>query len=363
MLMRFPSDLKQVAQTIAACPTAPYHEGLVRSAALQLLHRLPHLTLRLDPFGNVIAHYRYRPHPGTALALVAHMDHPGFVGHQFLGGVSASYFKGQRVAFFDPKTGEALGSRLVRKIAFTDKIKKVTWNRPPPAGAIGMWDLPAFKFTSSHFHSRACDDLVGLSTIIALLRHLSKQRARADVYGLLTRAEEVGFQGTLAALSGRTPFPKIPVLSLETSQTQGFATPGEGPIIRVGDRTSVFDSGVTHWLQSAAQALAKRTKQFRSQRLLMGGGTCEGTPFHLAGYPTGALCLALTNYHNMGPRHKIALENVRLDDWQNLLLLLKHLATTAGGVEHSLRPLRSRLRKLSQTGVRHLKKHPLSRQR
>jgi putative aminopeptidase FrvX len=358
--MRFPSDLKQVAQTIATWPTAPYHEGLIRSAAFKLLRGLPHLTLRLDPFGNVIAHYRYRPTPGRALALVAHMDHPGFVADQFLGGVSPPYFKGQRVAFFDPQTGAALGSRRIQKIAFTNEVKKVNWNRPPPAGAIGMWNLPAFAFTPTHFHSRACDDLVGVSTIIALLRHLSRQKARANVYGLLTRAEEVGFQGTLAALSDRPPFPKIPVLSLETSQAQGFATPGEGPIIRVGDRTSVFDSGVTHWLQSAAQTLAKRSKQFRFQRLLMGGGTCEGTPFHLAGYPTGALCLALTNYHNMGPRHKITSENVRLDDWHNLLLLLQHLAT-AQGVEPSLRPLRSRLRKLSRTGVRQLKKHPLSR--
>jgi endoglucanase len=31
----------------------------------------------------------------------------------------------------------------------------------------------------------------------------------------------------------------------------------------------------------------------------MDGGTCNSTVFHAFGYETGALCLALGNYHNM----------------------------------------------------------------
>jgi hypothetical protein len=61
----------------------------------------------------------------------------------------------------------------------------------------------------------------------------------------------------------------------------------------------------------------------------MGGGTCEASVFHRAGLPTGALCVALNHYHNMGPGTAVRSESISLRDWQGLYDFLFFLATEA----------------------------------
>jgi hypothetical protein len=61
----------------------------------------------------------------------------------------------------------------------------------------------------------------------------------------------------------------------------------------------------------------------------MGGGTCEASVFLRAGIPTGALCVALNHYHNMGPGTSIRAESISLRDWQGLYDFLFFLATGA----------------------------------
>ena len=46
----------------------------------------------------------------------------------------------------------------------------------------------------------------------------------------------------------------------------------------------------------------------------MSGGTCEATAYQEFGFQTAAVCVALGNYHNCGPRNRIAAEfGVRID--------------------------------------------------
>lgn len=332
--------LKAVAVALAHIPTAPYHERQIRAEAIRQLEGLPHLKLRQDRYGNLIAHYRNRPQRGQALALVAHLDHPGFSipdatfrkkrCAEFLGGVAQDYFRSQRVFFFHRKSPEPLGSCTLQRIDWSQPQKKVYFDQAFPKSAeFGMWDLPVARFTGDRFINRNCDDLVGAATIIALLADLASSGAQGEVYGLLTRAEEVGFHGALASLKASPALPRIPILSLETSNARGFAKIGEGPILRVGDRTSIFTPSVTAWMQTALEEIKKKQTDAVYQRLLMGGGTCEATVFQQAGYPAGALCVALKNYHNMGLRNQIAAEAVSLADWQGLYALLRYLATEA----------------------------------
>ena len=89
---------------------------------------------------------------------------------------------------------------------------------------------------------------------------------------------------------------------------------GDGPILRVGDKTSVFDQVVTAELAAAAEE-AKITVQ----RCLMSGGSCEATAFRLYGVRCGALCVALGNYHNCGPGERIEAEYVSLHDMLGLV--------------------------------------------
>lgn len=330
--------LKSVAESLARIPTAPYHEHQVRAEAIRLLGKLPNVKLRIDAYGNLIAHYCNRPKRGSALALVAHLDHPGFSipnaafrkarCAEFLGGVAQDYFRPQNVLFFNRKKIEPLGSCKLVRVDWSAPQKKAVFDKPFPKGAeFGMWDLPVARFSPDHFINRNCDDLVGAATIIALIQELAQSGARAEVYGLLTRAEEVGFHGALASLKASPALPKIPTLSLETSNARGFAEIGAGPILRVGDRTTIFTPSISAWLQQAFEAIKKAKPETRYQRLLMGGGTCEATVFQHAGYPTGALCVALDNYHNMGLENKLAAESVSLTDWQGLYELLRHVAT------------------------------------
>jgi endoglucanase len=222
-----------------------------------------------------------------------------------------------------------------------------------------MWDLPRARCTKQLFISPACDDLAQVSTVLALLRRLALGGARGSVHALFTRAEEIGFAGAFASLRDTRSLASMPTLSLETSQARGFARVGAGPIVRVGDRLSIFDSAITHWLETAFRDLQAARPGFISQRLLMGGGTCEASVFRRAGLPTGALCVALHHYHNMGPRHLIRAESISLRDWQGLYDFLFFLATGAKSPAAADAPVAARLSRLEESGLAALRRAPL----
>ncbi len=301
-----PADLITILRSILAQPTAPFFEDAVRAEILMHLAQLPHVRCTQDHFGNVIAQYEH----GAAEArhaFAAHMDHPGYVGEEFLGGVPSAY----------------LESAAPRR----------------DFGAFAMWDLPAFVLEGGLVHSRACDDLVGCASIVALFQALEEASATTNVYGLFTRAEEVGFLGAIElGRSGRVPA-GITIISLECSSelSAGAGKMGEGVIIRVGDKTSLFDDAATRELVAVATG-----REIPHQRALMSGGTCEATAYQLYGYRCAALCVALGNYHNCGAANTIAAEFVALKDVQSLLDLMTAVATQAE-VHDGSRALRAKL--------------------
>jgi putative aminopeptidase FrvX len=297
-----------VVRTILAQPTAPFFEDAVRGEILQLLAQCPHVTTSLDDFGNVIAHYRRGERPAR-FALAAHMDHPGFVGAEFLGGVPESYREK------NPPTREF--------------------------GAFSMWDLPACEVSEGRIYSRACDDLIGCAAIVATFQELERLNSDANVYGLFTRAEEVGFVGAIHLAKSRVLPGDVTVISLECSSEKGGACKmGDGAILRVGDRTSIFDSDATGVLAE----LAKRA-EIPVQRCLMSGGTCEATAYQLYGYRCGALCVALGNYHNCGPNERIEAEFVSIDDVRGLVGLCVEAARCGEPPGAANDALRARLEK------------------
>ncbi len=295
-----------IAKSILSQPTAPFYEDAVRAEIRRLLADCPDVRITEDAFGNLIALYR-RGRTRAPLAFAAHMDHPAYVGRAFLGGVPEHYRKKK------PPTRRFDGFR--------------------------MWDLPAFEVRAGRIRSRACDDLIGCACIVAMLRELQRTRAKCAAYGLFTRAEEVGFIGAIElARSGVLPR-KTTVISLETSSVKGGpVTMGAGVIVRVGDRTSIFDSAATAQLQEAAKAA-----EIPHQRALMQGGTCEATAYALHGHRTAAMCVALGNYHNCGPGGRIAPEFVSVDDAFGMARLC--VAAAGAGCSDPLGSLRRRLEK------------------
>jgi endoglucanase len=272
------------------------------------LAQCPHVQVSRDDFGNVIAQYQ-RGAATPRYAFAAHMDHPGFVGDEFLGGVPEEY----RAA------------------------------RPPTRdfGAFAMWDLPPFECKEGRIYSRACDDLIGCAAILALFRELEEDGVEGSVLGLFTRAEEVGFIGAILLAKGRRVPDDVTIVSLECSseRSAGAGRMGEGVIIRVGDKTSIFDDSATR----ALAALAAESK-IPHQRCLMAGGTCEATAYQLYGYRSAALCVALGNYHNCGRDTTIAPEFVSVEDVQSLFRLLVAAATAPSPADSAI-ALRERLEK------------------
>jgi putative aminopeptidase FrvX len=297
-----------VVRTILAQPTAPFHEDAVRGEILQLLAQFPHVRTRFDQFGNVIAWYQ-RGDWSPRFALAAHMDHPGYVGGEFLGGVPESYRE----------------------------------KKPPTRdfGAFAMWDLPACEVKDGRIYSRACDDLIGCAAIVATFEELERSESEASVYGLFTRAEEVGFVGAIHLAKSGEISREITVISLECSSEKGGACKmGDGAILRVGDRTSIFDSDTMGSLAEIA-----KVAEIPVQRCLMSGGTCEATAFQLYGYRCGALCIALGNYHNCGPDERIEPEFVSIRDVQGMARLCVEVARSPEVSGGSNEALRTRLEK------------------
>ncbi len=303
-------------RTVLSTPTAPFHEYMVDRRIRELLSPLKHVTLETDHFGNIIARYRRgrkRPH----LAFGAHMDHPGWVRFrgkaEFLGGVPDERLDSHAIEWF---------------------------------GDFGMWKLKSFELKDGLIYSRACDDLVGCSAIIAMFLNLEAREVETTVYGLFTRAEEVGFIGAME-MAKHWPLPKgVCFVSLETSAPRGGASQGKGPVIRVGDRMSVFQDSVTaELLDSAKEA------DLPHQRALLDGGSCEATALNLFGIPSAGISVLLGNYHNCPPVSGIAEEFVSLDDAKNLVKLITattiRMARGKSG-DSSKEQLKKRLEKLSR---------------
>ena len=118
-------------------------------------------------------------------------------------------------------------------------------------------------------------------------------------------------------------------VSLEASRTLPGAAIGKGPVVRLGDKRSIFDDSGLQMLSELAQKILPG----KHQRRIMDGGTCEGTAATAFGIPTIALSIPLGNYHNQGfeggqdcmnPAGP-APEFVHLDDIQGQLQLCQAL--------------------------------------
>ena len=331
--------LLDLARSILSQPTAPFHEDAVRAEILMLLAQCPHVTAELDDFGNVIACYR-RGAGAARYAFAAHMDHPAYVFQTTgstgdTGSSEKPSFTSSPVLPVSPVAPPAEGWEFLGGVPAEYREKN------PPVrdfGAFAMWDLPAFELREGRIFSRACDDLIGCTAIVALFHELERTGAEACAYGLFTRAEEVGFVGAIRlAQSGRVPL-SLTVVSLETSSEKGGpAKMGAGVIVRVGDRTSIFDDAATASLMEAARAA-----DIPVQRCLMSGGTCEATAYQLYGYRSAGLCVALGNYHNCGPDTQIASEFVSVDDVAGMVRLMT-AATLSPPVANPHAALRAKL--------------------
>jgi endoglucanase len=328
---------------LTSLPTVGGHEDRVVAWVRRWAARRKNVVLEADRFGNLHLSRKGAASAGRRpIYFTGHMDHPSFVVTRvlgehaleadFRGGVEDRFFLGAGVLLHHgdrpPQRGTVTELR-VRTASRLDRNVTVTFAKKLAAapGDILMWHTGPAKVVGGRLHVTACDDLGGCAAALAafdvLLGREGKKGVRGDVRVLLTRAEEIGFVGAIAACKAGAISKTARLLTLETSKSFAESPIGGGPVVRVGDKTSTFDPDLTYRLSRIAEELAKTDKTFRWQRKLMPGGTCEASAFQAYGYAASALCVPLGNYHNMNDRTgRIGAESISLADFDGLVRLL-----------------------------------------
>lgn len=336
---------------VSSLPTAAGREQRVVEWIKRWADGRTNLQLTEDPAGNLhIQRPNFKVADGLSarpIYFTAHLDHPAFVVERILspdvvelsfrGGVMEDYFKNARVAIFnaaDTRLGGVLTEKLdapmlsvggvPRPSPFGHYLAELDAGRSTQTlevGDVATWDLPRAELIAGIVHTPACDDLAALAAAISAYDVLTSSESSAplDVRLLFTRAEEIGFIGAIAACTHTTMPRDARVLALENSRSFADSPIGGGPIVRVGDRVSVFSPSLTDAVAKRAEEVAGGPASVRAsekqsalpawkwQRKLMAGGACEASVFCDAGYESTCICLPLGNYHNMAD-----LENVQL---------------------------------------------------
>lgn len=314
---------------LTSIPTAAGHEQRVAAWVRRWAAERPEIIMGEDAAGNL--HLATASGEGPPIYFTAHLDHPAFTVERvvgpgtlvvaFRGGVMEDYFAQAKIVVHDRDAGRhpaTLADKTPDSAPFPTYLAELESDagdalRP---GDIATWDLPASEITDGLLHAPACDDLAAVAAALAaydtLLRawRAEPDRPRRDVRLLFTRAEEVGFLGAIAACRERTMPLDARVVALENSRSFDDSPIGGGPIVRVGDRMSIFSPGLTAAIAKVAEDLSggpatpmasqkQADRPWKWQRKLMAGGACEATVFCAYGYDATCLCLPLGNYHNM----------------------------------------------------------------
>ena len=290
-----------------------------------------------DKAGNVLIRSRQRSRRRPVVA-VAHMDHPALVvleagatdaTAELRGGVLPGYIEGARLEVITPS--RTVAGKVIEFDTKTGRALLAVRGAAP--GDIARWRFSRDRlgFRGGRLAARACDDLAGVAASLIAL-DLATARGLHHLSIILTRAEEVGFIGAIAAAKLGTIPEGARVLSIECSPSSADAPLGAGPVVRVGDAASVFPADLTNRISTLM-----RTTGLSYQRKLMAGGSCEATALSALGINATGLCLPLAHHHNMvdvagvreGKRQpRLAPEEIDLKDFGGLVDLL--LAVVSG---------------------------------
>lgn len=372
---------EQWLREITQLPTAAGCEDRVMDWVREWAAQRDDIVLEPDAVGNIMLSFAGAPDPSDGdFVLTAHMDHPAFVVEKiegrilemsFRGGVMDAYFDNASVVVYaggdtpvrgtvtkteqPPKDSE--GPAWVRRawVTLEEDAEHLA------VGDLGRWNFPEAEVIERNgvreFHTDACDDLALVTAALCTLDELRGDPRGHRLRVVLTRAEEVGFVGAIGACEHGTIDTGARVCVLEASRAFAESPIGGGPIVRVGDRISVFSPSLTGAISHVAEAISKNDQangtldgnekqaKFNWQRKLMAGGMCEASCFTVWGYESSCICLPLGNYHNMAELDRVAgpdadpdaakfatvgREHIALNDFHNLVTLLRGCALGLG---------------------------------
>ena len=313
------------------------------------------LEVSMDHWGNVLVKKPGTNQMSPGIAFVAHMDHPGYEvvaqrGDQLvlktLGGMGvAAGTEGTAILVID-----ACGRRLKATVTGAEKTESQLQKTRELAGWLGadtvyarldrdhdlgrlplpaVPDLPDCIIDEDLVRMRAADDLAGCAAILTALEMVAQSPVKGSVYGLFTRAEEVGLIGARLVAENELLPKNTVIVSVETSSALPGAEIGQGVVIRTGDRTATFDYEAEVYLNTAVDRIRSSDPGFKVQRQLMSAGGCEAAAFKAFGYNVTGLALPLGCWHNRG-ESGVELEIISTNDFLGETLLIVETSKLAG---------------------------------
>ena len=313
------------------------------------------LEVSMDHWGNVLVKKPGTDQMSPGIAFVAHMDHPGYEvvaqrGDQLvlktLGGMGvAAGTEGTAILVID-----ACGRRLKATVTGAEKTESQLQKTRELAGWLGadtvyarldrdhdlgrlplpaVPDLPDCIIDEDLVRMRAADDLAGCAAILTALEMVAQSPVKGSVYGLFTRAEEVGLIGARLVAENELLPKNTVIVSVETSSALPGAEIGQGVVIRTGDRTATFDYEAEVYLNTAVDRIRSSDPGFKVQRQLMSAGGCEAAAFKAFGYNVTGLALPLGCWHNRG-ESGVELEILSTNDFLGETLLIVETSKLAG---------------------------------
>lgn len=345
----------EILSELGKLPATSYWEdGPVRYLAARA--RESGLEVSIDDWGNVLVTKAGTNADAAGIAFIAHTDHPGYevvaqdgtiLTLKTLGGVGIAAGQagtsilvigknGRRssatVTGADPAAGNFAKSRESAGWLGTDtiyaelKTDEDLGELPVPA----VPDLVDFDIGADGLiRMRAADDLAGCAAILAALESIVDTPTEGSVYGLFTRAEEVGLVGARIAAENELVPKNTIIVSVETSSVLPGAEIGEGVVIRTGDRAATFDYEAEAYLADAVQRIKSANPDFKIQRQLMSAGGCEASAFKAFGYTVTGTAFPLGAWHNRG-ESGVEPEFISKDDFVGGATLLAEAAKLAG---------------------------------
>ncbi len=292
--------------------------------------------VKVDTLGNLIAIKRAKA--GTEspkkIMLSAHMDEigvlltyidaKGFLRFGAVGGVSPFYALGARVVFENGTVGTVWYEEKIESMKDL-KIDKMfidigARTREEAEESVQVGDMAVFcgdtVVANGNIISKALDDRIACSILVALARILPEEGVGNDIYFVFSVQEEVGMRGAKTAAYGIMPDLALAVDvtatgDLPESRHMAVAV-GDGPAIKIKDNSVICHPEIVNRLRTCAE---EKGIPIQYEVLTFGGTDAGSIHLTAGGIMTGAVSVPSRYIHSPS-------EMVSVDDVNSIIDLL-----------------------------------------
>lgn len=276
--------------------------------------------IRIDNLGNILVHKKGRDRAENKLMLSAHMDEvglmvtditsDGFLKFDEVGGLDRRVVVGKRVRVGKNGTNGVIGIKPVHLTNGDENAAIPAYSelyidigadsRDDALSVVGIGDSVCFDSefaeTESTIRSKAIDDRFGCLVLIELI----KSDLKYDTDFAFVVQEEVGLRGAKVAAYSIDPEFALVIETTtaadipEIEPTKQVCTLGEGAVVSVMDRTTIYDKGLVKAAFETADEIGVKAQY---KRAVAGGNDAGIIHKSNGGIRTLAISLACRYLH------------------------------------------------------------------